>query len=215
MASKAQKIANKKNAQHSTGPRTLEGKQTVAANATRHALSGAHVIIPGEDPAEYDALRASLRSDLSPTGETERFLVDQIAQSQWKLMRIAKMETRLFLPSKDLVALLPPGTDPINISAHIFYQDADAAQSILKLSRYESAARRAYNQSLKQLLQLQALRRKLAQTPAPQPDTRNCKTNPIPPPESPEIQESLTEFLPHGTLPWPEKLFPAQNPLRS
>jgi len=188
--SPAQLAANRKNAEHSTGPRTEIGKMKAAANAVKHGLSGVHVVIPGEDPADYDTLLAGLRADLNPAGPTERFLIDQMAQAQWKLMRIARFETRLFVPSADLLAMIPPHTDPDDVAALLFHTDASGSQAILKLSRYESAARRAYNQSLKQLLQLQATRRKLAQeqpqAPSPQPVTRNYKTNPIPPANQPE-----------------------------
>jgi len=196
--SAAQLAANRLNAQQSTGPRTDSGKRKVAANAVKHGLSGAHIIILGEDPAQYDALLADFQADLHPSGITESLLVEQIAQAQWKLKRIAQMEIRLFAPSRDLLSHLPPDTDPLNIAAHLFYNDSEANQSILKLSRYESAARRAYNQALKQLLQLQALRRKLvkelAKAPSPQPVTRNYKTNPIPPAN--ELEPALQTLYP-------------------
>ncbi|MBM3815317.1 MAG: hypothetical protein FJW20_27205 [Acidimicrobiia bacterium] len=210
--SAAQLAANRLNAQHSTGPRTDSGKLKVAANAVKHGLSGAHLIILGEDPAEYDALLADFRADLHPSGITESLLVEQIAQAQWKLKRIAQMEIRLFAPSSELLNNLPAGTDPLNIAAHLFYNDSDANQSILKLSRYESAARRAYNQALKQLLQLQALRRKLikelAKAPSPQPVTRNYKTNPIPPADSPRFRSAFSLETDHHSPRKPISVLP-------
>ncbi|MBM3814802.1 MAG: hypothetical protein FJW20_24515 [Acidimicrobiia bacterium] len=181
MSSNAQISANRRNAQHSTGPRTIEGKQKVAANATRHGLSGQHIILHGEDPAEYDALRYELALDLHPNGVTENFLVDQIAQSQWKLMRIARIEACEFTPHPDYVDQFPKDGDPDAVNAAIYASDCANNQIFLKFARYESAARRAYHQALNQLLKLQAIRRKLAQIPAPQTDAAHYKTNPIPP----------------------------------
>ena len=190
MATTAQIKANRNNAALSTGPRSVEGKQKVSTNATKHGLSGAHIIIHGEDPAQYDALRNELGHDLNPSGVTENFLVDQIAQAQWKLMRIARIDACQFRPSPEFLENHPEES-PDDVAGAIFYHDCNGPQLILKLSRYESAARRAYHQALNQLLKLQATRRKLAQTPAPQPDTANYKTNPIPPAPAPASAPSL------------------------
>ena len=40
----AQLTANRENAQHSTGPRTIEGKKRASRNAFRHGLTGQIVI---------------------------------------------------------------------------------------------------------------------------------------------------------------------------
>lgn len=45
--------ANRRNALHSTGPTTPEGKQASRLNALKHGLRAKNVIIPGqENPAE-------------------------------------------------------------------------------------------------------------------------------------------------------------------
>ena len=41
--------ANKQNAQHSTGPRTENGKARVALNALKHGLTGKQIVLPHED----------------------------------------------------------------------------------------------------------------------------------------------------------------------
>jgi len=56
MATAAQIAANRANAQHSTGPRTPEGKTASSMNALKHGADAASVVIPGEDPAQYDRL---------------------------------------------------------------------------------------------------------------------------------------------------------------
>ena len=49
MASPAQMAANRANAQKSTGPRTLEGKQRASMSALKHGLAAQTVVLPHED----------------------------------------------------------------------------------------------------------------------------------------------------------------------
>ena len=39
---------NQQNAQHSTGPRTEEGKAATRQNAFKHGLASGQIVIPGE-----------------------------------------------------------------------------------------------------------------------------------------------------------------------
>jgi len=73
MATPAQITANRANAQKSTGPRTGAGKSASRFNALRHGLDAKSVIIPGEDPAEYDALAVGYRDEFRPTSPSETF----------------------------------------------------------------------------------------------------------------------------------------------
>jgi hypothetical protein len=134
MATQAQLEANARNAKLSTGPRTPEGKAIVSQNRTTHGLTGAHVILPGEDPKAFDALLEAYRAEHQPQGPTADFLVQTLAQSQWKLDRIARLEAKVLAKEPDTVS-----------------------DELLRLSRYESAARRAWSAALKQLNDLRKL----------------------------------------------------------
>ena len=52
MTTEAQVATNRLNAQKSTGPRTAEGKATVAQNAVTHGLRAQAVVFPGEESDE-------------------------------------------------------------------------------------------------------------------------------------------------------------------
>ncbi len=64
-ASEARILANQRNAQRSTGPKTPEGKEQSRRNALKHGLTGAGVVLPERDAAEVE--RAPPRSPPRPT----------------------------------------------------------------------------------------------------------------------------------------------------
>ncbi len=83
---------NKENAQHSTGPKTEEGKAKSSQNRFKHGVYSKQVVAPGEDPAELDELRAKLRDEHQPANTTEEILVDELAQHYWRMRRIRCQE---------------------------------------------------------------------------------------------------------------------------
>ena len=63
---------NRANAQHSTGPRTKEGKAASAQNALREGLSiQRHVILKTEDPAAFEQFRTELRNSSTDRPDIE------------------------------------------------------------------------------------------------------------------------------------------------
>jgi hypothetical protein len=59
-------------------------------NATKHAIFSHQAIIPGEDPEEFQALRAALDAEWLPTGPTEEEAVATIAYAMWRKRRLQK-----------------------------------------------------------------------------------------------------------------------------
>ena len=86
---------NRQNALHSTGPRTPEGKLASSRNAFQHGLYSKQLVLPGQDPAELDALRQDLRREHQPANTTEEILVNELAEHYWRLRRMRKMEARI------------------------------------------------------------------------------------------------------------------------
>src|SRR6266571_3719245 len=80
--------ANRLNALKSTGPNTPEGKAAVRMNALRHGLRAGAVVLPSENPEEFQRLCDALEAEWQPQSETESFYVEQMAISQWKLIRV-------------------------------------------------------------------------------------------------------------------------------
>src|SRR5918992_2030133 len=95
MASERQIRANRRNALKSTGPRTAAGKAASSRNALRHGLTAHQVVIEGEDPARFDALRHRFFGEFRPVGPMEEFLVERLAGLAWRLRRVPLFEAAL------------------------------------------------------------------------------------------------------------------------
>jgi hypothetical protein len=91
--SAVQLIANQNNAKKSTGPVTLQGKQTVSNNALKHGVFSKSLILTDEDPAEYKSLLNQLLQELHPSGLLEQTLVERIALTLWRQRRLVRAET--------------------------------------------------------------------------------------------------------------------------
>src|SRR6185312_17191744 len=95
MASPAQQTANHANAQHSTEPRTPEGKARVAQNAVRHGLTAKHLVIRPDDQAEFDQFQADLAAELDPQGTVEALTFHELLHAAWNLRRFRRIEAEL------------------------------------------------------------------------------------------------------------------------
>ena len=87
MASQLQIIANQKNAALSTGPSTAEGKAVSSQNAMKFGFTSQQVVLPFEDPTQFEAMHASLTKQLKPGTDLECMLVDEMAAAQWRQRR--------------------------------------------------------------------------------------------------------------------------------
>ncbi len=94
--SSAQLAANRANAQFSAGAKTAEGKAASSLNAVTNALTGRTVLLRTDDAAAYQAHVAAYQNDLQPVGQRESDLVQSIADSAWRLHRIAGLEMAIF-----------------------------------------------------------------------------------------------------------------------
>jgi hypothetical protein len=75
-----------------SGPRTKIGKTRSALNATKHGLAGTHLLLPGEDRAEYERRMDAVFEALAPKDGAQAALVALVADDLWKLDRLGKIE---------------------------------------------------------------------------------------------------------------------------
>jgi hypothetical protein len=89
--------ANRRNAQRSTGPKTVKGKKRVSTNPLRHGLLSRAVVIQNgygkENRADYDRMLEDHIAELKPVGVIEEMLVDRIASNRWREARVKRYET--------------------------------------------------------------------------------------------------------------------------
>src|SRR4051794_25162988 len=101
MATEKQLAANRRNAQLSTGPRSVDGKAAASRNALKTGLYCNGIIIGKEDPHKLEALEAAFTAEYAPATPTERSLVDSLIHYEWLLQRYRWLETEVWRSSLD------------------------------------------------------------------------------------------------------------------
>jgi hypothetical protein len=154
MATEKQISANRRNAKHSTGPNTEEGKRQVARNAMTHGLLSRQVLPDGEDPDVFAEVREQLWGELQPQGELETYLAGRVIAGIWRMNRAARIEAGLFNSPR-----FRPLLDEEGIGG-VFRSDcAHGANAFCKLFRYETTIDRGIHRALHALRKVRAVRR--------------------------------------------------------
>jgi hypothetical protein len=94
MATEAQILANRRNAQNSTGPCTPEGKAVVSQNAVKHGLSAGQDIINSESQADFELYRDRMLAELDPASPMESMLAERIVSLFWRLKRVGRIQNQ-------------------------------------------------------------------------------------------------------------------------
>jgi len=94
MATEAQIIANRRNAQKSTGPRSRQGKAAVSQNAVQHGLLARHDVISSESQADFDLYRDRMLIELAPASPMESMLAERIVSLSWRLKRAGRIQNQ-------------------------------------------------------------------------------------------------------------------------
>jgi hypothetical protein len=132
MASQAQIDANRVNAQHSTGPRTDDGKARSSRNALKHGLNAREFFVPEDEQHEFAELGDSLAEELHLQTALEQNLFSHILHAAWTLHRVRRMEAEILATSPDPLA-------------------GDDAHRLELLARYQTRAERSYHRNLNEL----------------------------------------------------------------
>jgi len=94
MSTEAQILANRRNAQKSTGPRSRQGKAAVSQNAVKHGLLTRHDVIGSESQADFELYRERMLAELSPASPMESMLAERIVSLSWRLKRAGRIQNQ-------------------------------------------------------------------------------------------------------------------------
>ena len=156
--SEARRLANQANAQHSTGPKTPEGKAASSANALTHGLT-ASKLMPVREAAEVTRRTAAFAQELRPRGEVGMTLVERAATLSIRMERcVAHENANLAERVRQVLAdfKVPEGvTDPAEIARLMLDAQRralfDPSKEATLARRYEQAAERGFFKALKEL----------------------------------------------------------------
>ena len=191
MATPAKIAANRANAQKSTGPRSVEGKSASRFNALKHGIDAASIVIPGEDPADYDALVAEYQREYRPRSASETFQVETMIRADWQKRRLENVEAELYhtvlseAPGKSLAAAL--------------LSETPAAKLLTRVQRQIAAFERTWNRASKEFRLVRALsvgNYLLTSRPAPAELASFRQSANIRPSEPPAAPDSIPNWPP-------------------
>ncbi len=185
MSTEAQIIANRHNAQKSTGPSTRQGKAAASQNSVKHGLFARQTarlggasrsrVISSENQAEFDLYRDRIISELAPDSPMESMLAERIVILSWRLKRVGRIQNQtidalnarntsspLAKLTQNLISKLhdqsqsaPSTSAPDLTLGRMAIKDFSNARVLDRLLMYE---RRIENSLYKTLLELQRLR---------------------------------------------------------
>jgi hypothetical protein len=146
---------NRANSAHSTGPRTDAGKERSSRNAIRHGLTARTAVLPSEDRAAFEQHCRQFFDEYQPATATETHLVQELADTSWRLRRIPLLEANL----------LGEATRPEHHA-----NPQPIIQTLSTLGLHGARLSRQFEKTLAQLRAIQDQRRdlKTAATPKPQ-----------------------------------------------
>ena len=144
MPSLKQLEANRRNAQKSTGPRSVEGKAASSQNALKSGIDAKAQTLPGEKPEALEALAAEYYDRFRPATPEARHLVDTLVSNEWLLRRFRRIEVQILKHEMEAAYRL----DAKNPEGHAYVR---AERSFDRLQRRINAAERNYHRALKEL----------------------------------------------------------------
>ena len=162
MSSSSRAEINLANAQHSTGPKTHAGKKKSSLNALRHGLTSQIVVMPTEDLQIYHRQLKSFTDEYHPQGATESHLVQALADTAWRLNRVAALESNLLTlaPAEvqnamSMVASLESQSKALaNLSLHSQRLSRQFERTVAQLRDLQNSRRSQENQELENLLEI-------------------------------------------------------------
>jgi hypothetical protein len=125
----------------------------------KHGMDAASVVLPGENPADYESMVATYNEELHPRSPTERFHVDTMIQANWQKHRLLRVESELY---RDVIRQSGARTLAAALQA-----DTPAAKVLNRVQRQLAACERDWHRANRELRRLRE--EKEAEEPKSQP----------------------------------------------
>jgi len=150
---------NRANAQKSTGPRSVPGKQRSRLNAVKHNLSGQHLILQESEVEAYNRMSSSMLNDLNPKSEPERQIAQKVIDINFRLNRLTAIENNLFTFGLTANETDTDQDDRIEVMAAQTRAWTERANTFDIIGRYESRLARQLLKYQEEFERLQAARK--------------------------------------------------------
>ena len=147
----AKMIANRANAQHSTGPQDTSATRF---NGVQHGLTSKQTVLPGESQQEYDEFRQEFLTDLGASSALERTLADRIVAAAWRLKRFERVEAAFYSNRIDAYCKDNPEADPAEAMANLFIDPVETSRMRLFL-RYQTGVQKEFDKALTEFRKIQ------------------------------------------------------------
>jgi hypothetical protein len=92
MCTEKQRLANQRNAEKSTGPKTAEGKSRSRRNAVKHGLSGDEGLLPPKDARLFRERLGSWAAEEQPEGGVEEYVLGCAVLAAVRIDRCARLD---------------------------------------------------------------------------------------------------------------------------
>ena len=174
MATEAQIMANRRNSQKSTGPRTSEGKSVVSQNAVTHGLSARKTVISSERQEDFDLHRDRILAELAPDSPVQTILAERIVSHSWRLKRIADIQNQTIdelnkkhntRSSADKLlqsvnsSLVDPAPNPDLALGRMAIKDFSSARVLDRLLMYERRLEHSLHRTILEFQRLRLIRK--------------------------------------------------------
>jgi hypothetical protein len=121
--------SNDLNGAYRGGPRTEAGLAASSQNAVKTALFVSGDFVRPFEEEEYAEMSERLLGELSPRGEIEHTLFEEIRSASWRLRRCRKVEANLVLALNSGPVILDPMEATMNPRAEKVQNSVDRARA--------------------------------------------------------------------------------------
>ena len=218
-----QLAANRANASHSTGPATAEGKAISSRNRTTHGFRSSTVLLPGNDPAEYNELLAELEAHFGePRDISESRFIREMADAEWRLRTVRMHMESAIARHMETLSAAHAELDAADLQSRAIETLGETGCSYGTWLRYESKFERQYERANNAWLRYQQGSRRAAATEM----GSNVQTSPLQPVKGPatSVAASAQPSMPASaasrtptpaTLPDKPSAAPAASPVQT